>query len=188
MIRRTAGRLRKAFARANRRIKSSDGLMHLLLLLRKALLYLLVVIFLIFEEVWEALHNLLVWRKHYGRMMAAINAYSRQQSRYVVLGIYLSLFVPMELLGLASAALLTSGYPVWAVLVYLSKGLIAVPAIDIFVGNKEQLLSFSLINYGYSKLQQLKQSAVYVSMLRQLGVAKRFLRIRVRQLLAWIKV
>jgi len=176
MIKKTAQRLRKAFARANRRIKSSDGLMHLLLLLRKAVLYVLVVIFLVFEEVWDVLRDLLVWRKHYARAMAAINGYSSTRSRYVVLAIYLSLFVPMEILGLASAALMASGHVAWAVAIYLSKGLIAVPAIDIFVANREKLLSFSLINYGYGLLMRFKHSPVYLATLEQLGRLKQRLR------------
>ena len=173
MIRKTAQRLRKTFARANRRIRTSDGLMHLLLLLSKALLYMLVVVFLVFEEVWEALRDLLVWRKHYVRAMAAVNAFCRNQSRYVVLAIYLSLFVPMEMLGLASAALVASGHAVWAAAVYLSKGLIAIPAIDIFVGNRGKLLSFGLIRWVYGLLNRLKQSEAYLSVVHLMGKQKR---------------
>ena len=175
MIKQLARRLQRGFARANRRLKSSDGLLHLLLILRKALLFVLVLIFLIFEEVWDALHSLLVWRKHYGKLIVAVNGYCQKKSRYVVLGIYLSLFIPMEVLGLLSAALVGSGHPGWAILVYLSKGLIAIPAIDIFVGNKEKLLSFSAIRYGYEKLVQLKQSSVYVNTVN-----------RMKQVKAWV--
>lgn len=182
MIRKLARKVRRAFAHANLRIKNSDGLMHLLLLARKAALFLLVLIFLVFEEIWDALHSLLVWRKHYGRGIAAVNNYCRRQNRYVVLAIYLSLFLPMEILGLLSAALVGSGYPGWAILVYVSKGLIAIPSIDIFIGNKEKLLSFSLIRYGYGKLVQLKESAIYLNTVNKLKQLKHWLRTQIKLL------
>jgi hypothetical protein len=182
MIKQLARRIRRAFAHANRRIKSSDGLMHLLLLLRKAALFLLVLIFLVFEEIWDALHNLLVWREHYGRGIAAVNRYLQDRNRYAVLGTYLSLFVPMEILGLLAAALVGSGHPGWAILVYLSKGLIAIPAIDIFIGNKEKLLSFSAINYGYTKLLQLKKTSVYLNTVSRLKRLKLWVRTQIHNL------
>ena len=172
MSRNLLSRLRRAFARANRRVKSSDGLMHLLLSLRKALLYLLVVVFLIFEEVWEVLRDFFVWSRYYRLVIARVNGYCSRQNRYVVLLIYLSLFLPMELLGLASAALMAGGYVVWGVVVYLSKGLIAIPAIDIFVANKEKLLSFSFVRRVYELLQRFKQSDIYRSVVQLIARMK----------------
>lgn len=163
MLKRMGQGLRKALARTRRRIHSSDGLMWLLLMLRNLLLYVLVLGFLVFEEVWEVLHDLLAWRKYYPRLMVAINGFATRQNRYMVLLIYLSLFIPMELLGLFSAALVAEGFWKTALLVYVSKGFIAIPAIDIFVANKGKLLSFWAIARGYGLLLRFKHSDVYLS-------------------------
>ncbi len=159
----TMGRaLLRAMAETRRRIRASDGLMYLLLWLRNLLLYGLVLVFLVFEEVWEVLHDLLALRRYYPRLMAVVNGFADRQNRYVVLFIYLSLFLPMELLGLASAALAAEGHWKSALLVYVSKGLVAVPAIDIFSSNRDKLLSFGLIAWAYGLLQRFKSSDIYL--------------------------
>ncbi len=154
--------LLRAMAETRRRIRASDGLIYLLLWLRNLLLHMLVLGFLVFEEIWEVLRDLLAFRRYYPRLMAAINGFTARRSRYFVLLIYLSLFVPMELLGLASAALAAEGYWKSALLMYASKGLIAIPAIDIFSANRDKLLSFSLIAWAYGLLQRFKSSDVYL--------------------------
>ncbi len=153
--------LLRAMADTRRRIRASDGLIYLLLWLRNLLLHVLVLGFLVFEEIWEVLRDLLAFRRYYPRLMAVINGFTARRSRYFVLLIYLSLFVPMELLGLASAALAAEGHWKSAILVYVSKGLIAIPAIDIFSANRDKLLSFGFIAWGYGLLQRFKASDVY---------------------------
>lgn len=161
MMKRIGQGLLRAMAETRRRIRASDGLMYLLLRLRNLLLYGLVLVFLVFEEVWEVLRDLLAIHRYYPRLMAAINRFTARRSRYVVLLIYLSLFLPMELLGLASAALAAEGHWKSALLLYVSKGLVAVPAIDIFSVNRDKLLSFGVIAWGYDLLQRFKASDVY---------------------------
>ena len=184
MLKRIGRNLRRALAGTRRRIRASDGLMSLLLRLRNLFLYALVLVFLVFEEVWEVLRDLLAFRRYYPRLMAAVNAYTSRQNRYLVLFIYLSLFVPMELLGLASAALAAEGYWKSALLMYASKGLVAIPAIDIFVANRDKLLSFGVIAWGYGLLQRFKQSEVYLSVVDALGRQKRRLLQRFRH---WLR-
>ena len=154
--------LLRAMAETRRRIRASDGLMYLLLWLRNLLLHVLVLGFLVFEEIWEVLRDLLAFRRYYPRLMAAINGFTARRSRYLVLLIYLSLFLPMELLGLASATLAAEGHWKSALLVYVSKGLVAVPAIDIFSANRDKLLSFGLIAWAYGLLQRFKSSDIYL--------------------------
>jgi len=163
VLKRAGRALRHALASTRRRIRASDGLMYLLLWLRKLLLYVLVLGFLLFEEIWEVLRDLLAFRRYYPRLMAAINRFAARRNRYLVLLIYLALFIPMELLGLASAALAAEGHWKSAFLVYASKGLVAIPAIDVFTANKDKLLSFGIIQWAYDQLQCLKRSEVYLS-------------------------
>jgi hypothetical protein len=173
MLKRTGQALRRALARTRRRVRGSDGLMYLLLLLRNLLLHVLVLGFLVFEEIWEVLRDLLAFRRYYPRLMAAVNGFAGRQNRHVVLLIYLSLFIPMELLGLASAALAAEGHWKSALLVYVSKGLVAMPAIDIFVANRQKLLSFGVIRWVYDQLLRFKQSDVYLSVVDFIGRRKR---------------
>jgi len=181
VLKSTGRALLRALAETRRRFRRSDGLAFALLWLRKLLLYALVLVFLVFEEVWEVLRDLLAFRRYYPRLMAVINAFAARQNRYLVLCIYLSLFVPMELLGLASAALAAEGYWKSALLMYASKGLVAVPAIDIFIANKEKLLSFSLIAWVYGLLLRFKSSDVYQHTLALMVDARRGMRDLVRR-------
>ncbi len=182
LIRKTGYQLRRALARINRRIRRSDGLAYFLLWLRKFFFYLLVLIFLLFEAVWEVLHDLLVQPRIYAYSIDVINHFCQGQNRYVVLAVYLSLFVPMEMLGLMSAALAASGHIALAGLVYASKGLIAIPAIDVFVANQEKLRSFRLIDWGYQQIQALKHSRTYQSVLKRMRGFTQKLRVYVQQL------
>ena len=164
MIRKWGYALRRSLVAANRRLKRSDGLAWLLSGIRRLLLYVLVLVFLVFEEIWDVLHDILFRPRFYQRAMTWVNDFSAGQNRYVVLLVYLSLFIPMEILGLMSAALAASGQMFLAVLVYASKGLIAVPAIDVFVANEKKLRSFAVIEWVYQKIQQLKHSSTYLVM------------------------
>ncbi|WP_457675964.1 hypothetical protein [Thiolapillus sp.] len=176
MLKAVGRALRKALVRTRRRIRASDGLMYLLLRLRNLLLYILVLGFLVFEEIWEVLRDLLAFRHYYPRLMAAVNRFAARQNRYLVLFIYLSLFVPMELLGLASAALVAEGYWKSALLMYASKGLVAIPAIDIFVANRNKLLSFGFIAWSYGLLLRFKRSEIYQSVVDFMGKARQRVR------------
>lgn len=179
MIRKWGYALRRSLVKANRRLKRSDGLAWLLSGVRRLLLYVVVLVFLMFEEIWDVLHDVLFRPRVYQRGMAWLNGFSAGQNRYVVLLIYLSLFIPMEILGLMSAALAASGQMVLAVLVYASKGLIAVPAIDVFTANAEKLRSFAAIEWAYQKIQQLKHSSTYLAIVDRL----KWMKSRIRQ---WI--
>lgn len=135
-------------------------------LLKRLLLYPLVLLFILFEE--------LIYRKFIGPVFAIIrqwalirrfNDYIGQQSRYVILVMFLSFFTVAEVLGFVSLALLASAQVLMGVIFYLVKTLLALYSFMLLELHKEKLFSFLWFSFVYKKIISfvhfVKASSIY---------------------------
>lgn len=129
----------------------------------KPILYLLVGLFIIFEEyVWNLIFKYIYLKIKELKIMDKFKAYLlKEKSEYKLLLIFLIPFVLMEGMSLYAMSLIGSGLIVIGVIVYIFKILLTIPVVIIFNTVKKKLLSFKIIYVVYSWILKMKRSNLY---------------------------
>lgn len=154
--------------------------------LKRATLYPLAVLFIIFDD--------LIYRKIVTGIFSAIKSWGiiqwidgiiDKQNRYVILVVFLLCFVTGEGLGMVSIAAAVSGHVVEAVLIYIIKIILALYAFVILNQQKDKLFSFGWFRYAYDKVvwlvSRIKSSIIYSEVNNTLHQVKRYLYVRSRK-------
>ncbi len=151
--------------------------------LYRLLLYTLLFTYYLIEEiVWNNFAKPIYRYIKYLRIFEAFDRFLSKQNRYVVLIFFILPFVIGEVFGILSPVVLVAGFPIFAIVLYILKLLIASLAFWVFNNHKDTLLSFNIINYLYQKIMALvdiiKNSYIYQNMVEKLHLIKDFLKKR----------
>jgi hypothetical protein len=131
--------------------------------LMKYLKFLLVILFIIFEEViWNKIGKpAYTLVKNLKIMQRFKNWVSNVKHRYLVLGIFMIPFILMEVSSLFAISALTKGMIYTGIGLYTVKILLTAPVVIIFNSAKSQLVSFWIIKYSYGMILRFKRSATF---------------------------
>lgn len=128
-------------------------------LLRKLghlLLTFLVFVYIVFEElVWETIAKPIYTYLHSLKILQKAEHFIANMNRYLLLGLFLILFVQVELLGVAAVALLAKGQVFGSIFLYASKIPIGAITFWLFRISKEKLMRFDWFKWLYEMLMQL---------------------------------
>ncbi|HBR96087.1 MAG TPA: hypothetical protein DD979_01750 [Gammaproteobacteria bacterium] len=125
------------------------------------LIWLALLIYMIFESVWESVSD---WVFSYTPLLIfsdRIHQFLIGRSRWLVLLVYLIHFVSMQTFALISAHMFLAGNLVMGVVFYAGKGILAIPAIRFFTMEKASLLTFWPIRLAYSAVVYVKNTRPY---------------------------
>ncbi len=130
------------------------------------LLALGVFVYILFEEiVWEGIAEPIITSLRRLRIIQRAESYIGKLNRYLVLLLFLSLFVWVELLGIAAGALFLSGNFLAGTLLYLLKIPIAMFTFWLFRITESKLMKFGWFASVYRHLiwwvQKLKETEIY---------------------------
>ncbi|MCH9814612.1 MAG: hypothetical protein K0U47_11810 [Epsilonproteobacteria bacterium] len=130
------------------------------------ILTLLVFIYIIFEElVWETIAKPIYNFVHSLKILQKVEYYIHALHRYVLLGLFLILFIKVELLGIAAVTLLAKGQVTSGVLLYLGKIPIGAFTFWLFRISKDKLMSFqwfkTLYDFMMRMIEKIKASDIY---------------------------
>ena len=144
--------------------------------------FLLVVIFIIFEElIWESiaipiynyLHSLKILKKLEYLIKNKIN-------RYILLSIFVAIFLIVEIAGIIAGVLIVGGYPLIGVTIYITKIPIAGFTFWLFNVGRDKLMTFKWFAISYKKIlkfvEWIKMTQVYQSTLKMWKRLKEYLR------------
>ena len=113
----------------------------------------LVVIFIVFEEViWEGIAQPIYHYIHQLQILQTLEAKLQKLNRYVLLVLFLILFVGVEGAGMLAGVMLVRGMVVAAVLLYGAKIPIAAFVFWMFHATEKKLLSFGWFRWAYEKI------------------------------------
>jgi len=113
----------------------------------------LVVIFIVFEEViWEGIAQPIYHYIHQLQILQTLEAKLQKLNRYVLLVLFLILFVGVEGAGMLAGVMLVRGMVVAAVLLYGAKIPIAAFVFWMFHATENKLLSFGWFRWAYEKI------------------------------------
>ena len=162
-------------------------------LLFDTLLTVLILIYLILEEViWERIAEPVYEFFHGLRLLQKVEDKVRALNRYVLLGIFLSLFVLVELVGLIAIGLLAKGLIIPGIVIYAGKIPIAAFTFWLFRIAQDKLMSFAWFKWCYDGVQtiliKIKTSVVYASVKAKIHIVKHWLHgLRIREQVRRIK-
>lgn len=139
-------------------------------LLRDSVLYTLVFLFIIVEEVWSEIYESIKSLKLIASFNAFMSRYLDDKSRWFVLAMFIFPAIVMELFAFASTLSFVSGHFFLGVALYSMKGVITIPTIELFQNQKEKLLTFSPISWIYTMLLRIQASSYFRNVM---GVIRR---------------
>ncbi|MCH9742776.1 MAG: hypothetical protein K0U21_06155 [Proteobacteria bacterium] len=150
--------------------------------MKRILLYPLVVLFILFEElIYRHFIQPIFARIKLTHVVQYINGFISRQNRYTILILFMSFFVIGELLGLISFALLASGLFFLGILAYSIKTLLALYAFILLETQKTKLFSFSWFAYAYTRTLQfihyIQATSVYQEIHLLFAKTKRLLKL-----------
>jgi len=156
-------------------------LKRLSLLFANTLLTVLILIYLILEElVWERIAEPLYRFLHGLKILQRLESVIHGLNRYTILIVFLLLFSVVEALGVIAFGLFASGLPVIGVVVYAAKIPITALTFWLFKIAKDKLLTFAWFNWCYDGLQSvisaIKNSRIYIG-----------IKTRMHSVKAWVK-
>ena len=110
----------------------------------------LVFVYIIFEElVWETLAKPIYKFLHSLKLLRKLEFFIQKLSPFVVLVIFVSLFIQVELLGIFAVALLAKGNVLTSILLYSAKIPIGAFTFWLFKISKDKLLTFGWFKSSY---------------------------------------
>ena len=114
----------------------------------------LVVIFIVFEEIiWEGIAIPIYRYLHSLKLLHSLEEIIESRAnRYILLVIFLAIFVVVEVAGVVAGVLIVTGYPIVGFLIYLTKIPIAGFTFWLFKISKDKLISFRWFEFVYIKL------------------------------------
>jgi hypothetical protein len=153
----------------------------LFLKLTNPLLTILVLIYLILEElIWERIAEPIYEFIHSLKILQQVERTLHSLNRYTILTFFMVLFALVEGLGIVAIALFTEGQVLVATILYAAKIPIAAFTFWVFRITQDKLLTFIWFKWCYDGLQsillKIKTSAVYIS-----------IKIRLHHVKAWFK-
>jgi len=145
-------------------------------ILKKLLLpfqYILVIGFILFEEIiWEQIAEPLGEYLQSLKILQKIESFILSLNSYLVLLIFISLFIGVELVGLSAGILLVKGMPLAGLMLYTLKIPIAGFTFWLFRISKTRLLAFDWFRFIYNKIQEflewIKTREIYQNSLAML--------------------
>ena len=115
--------------------------------------YLLVFLFIVFEElIWEGIAIPVGTYLQSLRLLQKLEIVIRGMNRYLLLVLFVGLFVSVELAGITAGVLIVQGMGLLGVLLYALKIPIAAFTFWLFRISREKLLSFAWFRWAYLKL------------------------------------
>ncbi len=113
----------------------------------------LVVIFIVFEEIiWEGFAKPIYIFIHELHVLQKLQAKLQSVNRYLVLILFVTLLLGVEIAGLIAGVMAVKGMVVAAMLLYALKIPIAAFTFWLFRATEEKLLSFAWFRYLYEKI------------------------------------
>ena len=155
-------------------------------ILNKLLFYfqfVLIFFYVVLEElVWERFAEPIYKYIKYLKPFEKLEIFLSKQNRYFLIFLFLISLIVGEGLGLLTPIVMVKGYVVVGIVIYGLKLLIAAFAFWVFNTQKEKLLTFAIINYGYEKIIYLKNliqnSTVYIIFIQKYKKLKEYLKIK----------
>ncbi|WP_456392591.1 hypothetical protein [Nitratifractor sp.] len=149
--------------------------------------YLLVVIFILFEElVWEGIAEPIYGYLRSLKLLRRLELLVGRLNRYVLLILFVALFVAVEMAGIAAGVLLVNGMVFYGMALYALKIPIAAFVFWLFRVSREKLLDFRWFRWSYEKilalLSWLKALPVYRDTLEKIHLLKVQLKILSKKL------
>ena len=137
------------------------------------LLTIIVFNYILFEEiVWESIARPIITYLQELRIVQRAEAHIRGYNRYIILLLFLSLFLFVELLGIAAGALFLSGNFLFGLLLYFFKIPIAMFTFWLFRITESKLMKFRWFAYLYNRLiwliEKMKATEVYRQVKRKM--------------------
>lgn len=94
---------------------------------------------------------------------------STVEHRYALLGIFLSVFVLMEIMSTYGLILIGTGAFFTGIGLYVGKLFLTVPAVVVFKAGKKPLLSFWVVKTVYALIIKLKRSKIFRNIKKQMA-------------------
>lgn len=144
-------------------------------------LSILVFIYIIFEElIWEKTAKPIINQILKFEILKNLEQKILEINHYILLIIFLSFFVIVELIGIYAAILFATGKIITSIIVYSSKIPVAVFTFWFFKITKEKLFEFVWFKYLYNLLMniidKLKESAIYVNVKNKIHEFKKLIK------------
>ncbi len=138
--------------------------------LLKPILYILILGFILIEEyAWNKIFKHVYLKVKDLKIMIRFKYYLiYEDSRYLLLLIFLFPFLLMEGFSILGMFLIGKGMIVAGIMIYLCKLLITIPVVIIFNSAKKKLLSFFIIKFGYFYILKLKRSKIFRNVQRNI--------------------
>jgi hypothetical protein len=115
--------------------------------------YVLVLLFILFEElIWEGVAEPIYGYIRSLRILRRLERVIAEVNRYLLLGIFVALFVAVELAGIAAGVLMVRGMGLYGLGLYALKIPIAAFTFWLFRVSREKLLSFGWFRWSYEKI------------------------------------
>jgi len=127
------------------------------------ILYLVVLLFIVFEELlWKKIGLPVHLKIKSLKIMMRFEEWVKDvNNRYVLLTVFLAPFVLMEIVGTLGIMAIGSGAIITGLGFYVIKGLLTIPVVSIFNTGKKELTSFQLIRQGYYVIIWFKRDRTY---------------------------
>jgi hypothetical protein len=147
------------------------------------ILGILVAVYILLEElVWENIAEPIYRFIHGLAILQKPEEFIRGLDRHVLLGVFLVLFVQVELLGLFALQLIGTGKVVAGTLLYAGKIPVAAFTFWLFRISKEKLMTFGWFKQSYELIlliiEKIKSSAIYLRIAARIKQVKAWLKIR----------
>jgi hypothetical protein len=147
------------------------------------ILGILVTVYIVLEElVWENIAEPIYTFIHSLSILQKAEAFVEKLDRHVLLVLFLSLFIQVELLGIFALKLIGTGKVIAGAALYASKIPVAAFTFWLFRISKEKLITFVLFKRAYDFviliIEKIKLSSVYQRIEARLKLAKEWLKIR----------
>jgi hypothetical protein len=147
------------------------------------ILGILVTIYIVLEElVWENIAEPIYTFIHGLSILQKAEAFVEKLDRHVLLVLFLSLFIQVELLGIFALKLIGTGKVIAGTALYASKIPVAAFTFWLFRISKEKLITFVWFKRSYELIlliiEKIKLSAIHQRIAARLKQVKAWLRIR----------
>ncbi|MEE9492311.1 MAG: hypothetical protein V3W04_02880 [Gammaproteobacteria bacterium] len=146
------------------------------------IIYAAVVAYTILETFWEYVSDVLFTYTPLRLFSIKIHDTLENKSEYLILAVFILHFVAMEAAAIMSGKAFLSGNIMLGLLMYLVKGILAVPVFRFFTVEKEHLLKFKFIRVSYELVTWIKSSEYFIKVTAMFKKLKAQLLVKVRKI------